>query len=179
MKLKEWYDVNPRGFFMVRNPDGRERMGQLIMLPLLRESLEAFMLGKVRERDLRGADLYPASRRLISAIYIESLILVEPHPFKRARCVRYILSRLTSLLETLASSDNLESIYATAATDDGRRLLVHLGFRLVVPASQRLDRHDFYGLGFRELGQSVERLVGAADAADLLPPTYAHRFTAG
>ncbi|MGB7925053.1 MAG: hypothetical protein WCF57_17565 [Pyrinomonadaceae bacterium] len=165
--LKEWYDHNPQGFFIIKRKG--HRIGHVDVLPLRPATLETFCEGKILERDIPGTGLYtPAERDSIRDLYVESVIIQTPQgsPNIRAPAISYLLSNFTELVGAVCDPGKVESVYAIAASRAGERLMLHLGFRKVKPASERTDGHDFFAAEFAHLAARLSRFSRKRFAAD-------------
>lgn len=139
--LREWYAVSPRGFFVLRKGD--ERVGHLDLLPLRPTPLRRFLAGELREREIRGEDLYStAERASVTSLYVESLVVLPVSAYARAAALSLLLLNLTRLVGLVADPRRVEELYAVAASEAGARLMRRLGFRPLQKAAERGDGHE-------------------------------------
>jgi hypothetical protein len=157
--LGEWYEANPAGFSVIKR--GEERIGHVDILPLRPTALRKILGGELAERDVRGADLYPPGESdSIRELYVESLALLPRPASSRAPAVSFILANFTRLAGRLCDPAAVESVYATAASGAGERLMSHLGFvRLGNPADT--DRHGLWAARFSEISGAASTYAEA------------------
>jgi hypothetical protein len=142
--LREWFAVNPTGFWIVRAMDG-VRVGHLDVLPLRPATLQAFLGGDIVERELRGDSLFgPHERGMIKHLYIESIILRPAGPRASATALVAVLASAPALLSRMADLRAVEAIYAIAASRAGDRLMRKLGFEQFKAGERRRDGHDLF-----------------------------------
>ncbi|HOX25598.1 MAG TPA: hypothetical protein PLL30_11495 [Candidatus Krumholzibacteria bacterium] len=164
--LREWYGVNPSGFFIVRSPGGNP-VGHLDVLPIRPQTLERFLDGDIVEREIRGDSLFPpADRHQIKHLYIESVILCPNRSCSKGAAMLAVLSSSVKILEHIAELKSVESIYAIAATVPGKRLLKRLGFELYRPAEKRRDGHDLFRASPALVAKRVVEVCGRVVADD-------------
>jgi hypothetical protein len=165
-QFEEWYAINPNGFYLVRKRDGKE-VGHLNMLPIKPATMAKFVAGEIGESGIRGDSLYgPAERHAIKELYIES-IAIDPSSRPRDAALLCMLSQTIKLIAGVAPPQQLESIYAIAASRPGACILRDLGFKVVKPAGERADNHPMYKIAMTAL---IENLKGVcADRLDLQP----------
>jgi len=152
--LRDWYNNNPDGFFVVWKGD--ERIGHVDILPLRPPALGQLLDGIILERDIKGADLYtPPEKGAIEDLYVESVAL-RPHPdFSRAPVVSFLLASFISLVKGLAGPASVRNVYAIAASGAGERLMKHLGFVRMNDASERQDKHEVWGAALPDIFNSM------------------------
>lgn len=134
-----WFAANPDGFSVIKNAS-EERVGNLDILPVRPDALQALIAGSKLEIEIEPADLFgPGERGGIRDLWLESVVCVEPGAGRAlCECWLELLGRL---------SDRVRSVYAVAASGKGERLLGRLGFERAGLAADRRDRHDLYRLG--------------------------------
>lgn len=139
--LMEWFKVNPSGFFIIC--DRRHNsIGHLDLLPIKLNTLERLRCGEIRERDVRGDSLHPPSDKAqITDLWIESIMLKEANPHRRARAILSVMRRAPRMISRLADPNRLRNYYAISATEAGDSLLNRLGFQKDANVDQRADKH--------------------------------------
>ncbi len=150
--LKEWYDSNHEGFSILRM--NGEKIGHIDILPLRSKSLGLFIEGTIIERELRGDSLYqPGDRDLIRDLYVESIIVRPPGGRSNASdmALLHLLCNFIPLTRRMAHPDNIENIYAVAASAEGEDFMKDLGFELIKSGHERKDKHNLYVARFAEL----------------------------
>jgi hypothetical protein len=153
--LKEWYDVNPSGFFVIKMNDSR-RIGHLDILPLRPKTLTLFLEGHLVERDIRGDSLYSVHEiEHIKNLYVESIILDPPEGCSRGLAILFLLCNFTLIVNRICDSSNLESVYAIAASKSGQRLMGRLGFNKISTSENRKDGHNLFAARYSELTQNI------------------------
>ncbi|MBI5099686.1 MAG: hypothetical protein HZB30_10670 [Nitrospirae bacterium] len=131
--LEEWFSVNPRGFFLLKALNG-SAIGHIDILPIRKSSLEKFLAGELRETDIRGESLYtPAERRSIKHLYIESVIVKPQRNKSSASALLHLLSQFMSMINNVGVFENIEMIYAIAASRAGE------GLKKLLVASDAID----------------------------------------
>jgi hypothetical protein len=96
--LREWFAVNPTGFFIVKKRDG-SLAGHIDVLPLRPNTLQQFLDGSIVEREIRGDSLYPPEdRKSIKHLYVESIILRPTKGLSTAAAMIAVLSYTGKML---------------------------------------------------------------------------------
>jgi hypothetical protein len=159
--LREWYSANPTGFSLVRSPSGKP-IGHLDILPLRPATLDAFLKGDIVEREIRADCIYSVNdRKLITALYVESVILKPEGRRTAAAALICLLQAFPTIIGRIADASSLEKIYAVAATSRGEKLLRELGFGLERSADRRRDGHHLFGARISEVDGNVARRCGS------------------
>jgi hypothetical protein len=158
--LKEWYSCNPSGFSVIKTSNG-QKVGHIDILPLRPVTLRAFLEGNIVERDIRGDSLYSqAETHLIRNLYVESIIVLLPKGLSNAPAILHVLSRFISLVNRVCDPTNVEKVYAIAASDPGKSLLIGLGFDQIKLGDERADHHDFFAAKFVDLAAKISNICG-------------------
>jgi len=156
--LEEWYSANPLGFFVIRLKNG-PKIGHLDILPLRPRTLKQFLDGYIVERDIRGDCLYtPEEKEQIRDLYVESIIIRPPKGHTSSKALPYLLSNLLPIVRTICNPNNLEFVYAIAASSAGERLMKRLGFELRSRGEERKDRHPLFVARFAALAENVAKI---------------------
>ncbi|MBV8519819.1 MAG: hypothetical protein JO197_20680 [Acidobacteria bacterium] len=119
-RIEEWFDANPRGFFVLR--DGETRVGHATFLPIRRASMQQLLDGTIGESALRADDLFaPQEAEDIRDVYLESIVAEGR------------FGEFTAALRTLIASfaPRAEMLYAFPGTPRGKRALARLGLRAI------------------------------------------------
>lgn len=142
--LKEWYAVNPTGFFIIRIKNG-PRIGHLDILPLKPRTMQQFIDGNITEHDIRGDSLYtPQEKEQVTDLYVESIIIRPPKGSSSINAILCLLANFTVIAKSVSDVNRLQHIYAIAASKSGEKLMGHLGFEVCVPADARRDKHPLF-----------------------------------
>lgn len=159
--LLEWYKANPNGFSVITMTNG-QKIGHIDILPLRRSTLDSFVQGNIKERDIRGDSLFsPEQADQITHLYVESIIVHPPKGYSNAPAVLCVLSNFVELIKRLCNADKVGYVYAIAASDSGERLMRRLGFDKIGAADKRIDRHDLFSVRFDELRENIKTICGA------------------
>jgi hypothetical protein len=158
-KLKEWYDSNPYGFFIIRMNE--QKIGHIDILPLRSGVLEIFRDGKIREKDIPGSGLHTsAEREAIRNLYVESIIISPVQDNIRGMALLHLLSSFVSLVSQIANPGNVENVYAIAASESGENLMKQIGFDRIKAAQARIDGHDLFAAKFVDLAAHITEFCG-------------------
>jgi hypothetical protein len=158
--LLEWFDANPNGFSVLRTKDG-SRVGHIDLLPIRPATLDRFSRGEIKESEIRGDSLFPDSERVsIKTLYVESVIVKPRKGLSRGPALMSILASFPDLIHRICNAENLETIYAIAASDSGDQLLHRVGFEPTVRKDERVDHHDFFSVSFENLAKNVVNICG-------------------
>lgn len=158
--LKEWYESNPDGFSILRM--NGQKIGHLDILPVCPKTLGLFLEGTITEREIRGDSLYPPEEKeLVRNLYVESIIVQLPPGHRSnasARPVMALLCKFIQLTGRVANPDNIENIYAVAASQEGKGFMKKLGFELARSGQERKDHLDLYVVRFDSLKVRISTL---------------------
>ncbi|MEA2560471.1 MAG: hypothetical protein QOH06_1975 [Acidobacteriota bacterium] len=159
--LREWYNANPNAFFIIRSRSG-ELVGHLDVLPLRPATMQAFLAGDIVERQIRGDSLYSvAEKGKVRDVYVESIVLAPSQGASSvSAALLSVLGRFGSVLERVCDLENLEHVYAIAASSKGEKLMKGLGFAEMKAADSRADHHKLFGVDFLTLAQKIAALLG-------------------
>jgi hypothetical protein len=160
--MLDWYKANPHGFSIIKTSSGT-RVGNLDILPLKTSTLERFLQGDLIERNITGDCLYSSAERdCIRKLYVESFVALDRdlRPRPNPGAVGATLRSFPNLVSRLCDSLQVESVYAMAASKEGKRMLTDLGFQAICGAKSRRDGHDMYCAEYSKLR---ERLSGFTD----------------
>lgn len=155
----EWHQTNPR-IFKVFIVDER-LVGYYAVLPLRPSVLDEFVQGNIKESDFRGDSiLEPNDAKELRRIYLFS---IARDPGERGRGYE-IVADAAQYLGSGEDYPNIETLYATGATEDGVRLLMRRGFRRVMDAGDRADEHPLF-----EIHTTSEHWTAPPRGADYPP----------
>jgi hypothetical protein len=156
--LREWYNANPLGFFVIRMNDG-QRIGHIDVLPIKPRTLKQFLDGHIVERDIRGDCLYtPEERDLVKDLYIESVIIQPPKGYSGATAIVCLLSEFVPIARTICDPYKVDKVYAIAASKAGAKLMGHLGFEIRDKGDSRKDAHTLFVARFSKVAENVSKL---------------------
>jgi hypothetical protein len=152
---RSWFERNDRMIRLLVGPqrsaglprreavEGRGAfLGYYWVVPVSGPALSEFVAGRLTEWEFRAEDIAtPEEMFACEEMYLCSMAMARRH----SRALLLLIEDLTALLEAYRTKGRLRRLYAIAASVEGRNLLRrHLGFRLLVPGSQRRDGHDAY-----------------------------------
>jgi tetratricopeptide (TPR) repeat protein len=156
--LREWYMQNPSGFNMIAY-DGK-KIGHLNLLPFKQDFLTRFVEGKVVEKDAQAEDIYPAaSHSLIKDLYVESFAILHPFESLRGTILLQVLFQIDDLVSRVCHPSQIRYVYAIAATEDGKRLLLHLRFSEVNSEQLRKDDLRLFYVSYTDLVQVLSKYL--------------------
>src|SRR4051812_24352000 len=72
------------------------------------------------------------------------------------KAVAQFMMNCDMVLENLCLLDRLQSIYATAASPGGKRLLERFDFMKIRDGSRRKDHHDLYQIDYPTLRRKID-----------------------
>lgn len=157
--LSAWYRVNPHGFSIMEKEDG-ERIGHLDILPIKPMAIALLLTGKETEQTITPEMLYaPAERTRITAIYIESIIIKDSNRELQARALFALLTDFTALVSRICDVEQVSEVYQIPITAKGERMMQKLGFRLVSPADERVDKHPLYVGALKDIRTNIEAML--------------------
>lgn len=139
----QWFQANNMTFtvFVVAN----EVIGYYSMLPLRQSTLRKFLNGTISEIDFTKSDILGQQEAKNSrSIYFFSIVIDKRFSHRGFQ----LLQKAVDELRSRSTYPYLESIYATASTSDGIRILRKSGFFKSADASARKDKHDLYQYSF-------------------------------
>ena len=152
----EWHRTNPNTFWVVKK-SGREAVGYAILLPLRPATLKHIVEGDLLERNILDDNIIPpAERDSISSIYVASLVVLNERNNCVPKAVAQFLMSCDAVLEKLCPLDRLQTIYATAASKGGRRLLERFEFMRIRDGEHRKDHHDLYQIDYPTLRRKID-----------------------
>jgi hypothetical protein len=158
----EWHRTNPYTYWVVKK-NGREPVGYTILLPLRPNTLKHVEDGDLLERNILGDNIFtPAERDSISSIYIASLVVMNERNNCVPKAVAQFMMSCEEVLEKLCHIERLQTIYATAASRGGKRLLERFDFMKIRDGSQRKDHHDLYRIDYQTLRRHINQLSDSA-----------------
>ncbi len=142
-QLMEWYKINQTGFFIFKTEDGK-RIGHIDILPLRPQIIESILIGELIEREIKGEYLYtPNEKSLIKNLYIEC-VAIKPTGRIRAIALQAFLSGFGAIVGNICPVDNIEKIFAVAATKQGEQFMKNFGFTCVQEEAKRKDGHRLF-----------------------------------
>ncbi|RJP74331.1 MAG: hypothetical protein C4539_00355 [Ignavibacteriales bacterium] len=142
-QLLEWYKINQTGFFIFKTEDGK-RIGHIDILPLRPQIIKSILAGELIEREIKGIYLYtPNEKNLIKNLYIEC-VAIKPTGRIRAIALQSFLSNFSSMVSNICPVDNIEKIFAVAATKQGEQFMKNFGFTVAQEEDKRKDGHKLF-----------------------------------
>lgn len=152
--LESWFDKDPNSFRKMQNKNGRI-VGFFIVLFVKAQALSDFARGRLIEADLDASRIL-SSRELQKQEDDSLLLSAVIGEINHAITNICILLYLARYIDLMRSSRRIAKVYATAATDSGRRLMnEHLGFTLYTPGSTRRDSKDFFELDINQIDDDM------------------------
>lgn len=159
--IKTWYEKNP--YTLVTLADKQKNIiGYYDMLPLLDEFAINFIDGIVCEKDIRAFHIIPKEEmRNAGYIYFAGVAIKNQHTQQSKMFAGYLLYSAFLYLKKFYDLKTDKIIFATAATESGKRLLTHLDFKLENSKLNRKDKLDLYAKGINEsnIDQHLEKVI--------------------
>lgn len=116
-------------------------LGYYSMLPLTQDTLNKFITGTLREKDIRSDDILDEKAMFKSSkMYFFSIVMNRKFP----RLTKELIFNAVETILDYKSKGKLEKIYATAASEEGEKLLIRFGFKRNNDGLERLDKHPLY-----------------------------------
>jgi hypothetical protein len=157
--LRDWYNVNPKGFFIIRIHSGR-KIGHLDILPIRPLTLQKFIRGDIIEKEILSDSIFKLGESAqIQNLYVESIIVDPPRECSRSDAVRTLLFHIDTLVQALCPPSQIDKVYALAATNDGTNFMKRPGFAVIVPGHERRDGLDLLCVSFREFRAVIGRII--------------------
>jgi len=157
-RLIEWHKANPNAFFVIEDKAG-DKVGHMDILPIRPGTLNQFLDGQITEKEILGDCLYtPSEKGAVKALYVESLIIDVPNIHHRGLALHSLLLEFNRLISEVSDPNNIETLYAMAATSQGARIISEFGFSVVKNAKERPDHHDVYAVKFATLKENIAKL---------------------
>ncbi len=142
--IKTWYEKNSYSLVTLADRYG-VIIGYYDMLPLVENFALDFIDGKVSEKDIRASHiLCPQNMRDAQYIYFAGVAIKNQHTQQSKIFAGYLLYSAFLYLKKFYDLESDKVIFATAATDSGKRLLIHLDFKLENSKLNRKDKLDLY-----------------------------------
>ena len=161
--MLEWFEANPTGFFIIKDRDGH-RCGNLDCLPLKPDTLAHLLRGEMIEREIRGDSLFrPQESERIDSLYIESLVALRS-PLAAYKAIM----NLPRLVARICAPGQIKKIYAAGASQNGIRLMKHLGFDRIECDTPKRDGHQVFAVSFVDLVKSIATHARSEDKLDLM-----------
>ncbi|MGE5681770.1 MAG: hypothetical protein ACM34K_12905 [Bacillota bacterium] len=150
-----WYNACPAGFLIVVSPEGI-RTGHIDVLPVKSSKLDKFINGAITEKDILPSDLYTLDEKeLVRDLYIESLAINMNISQTKPKALMKIISEFRAIAGSISNPDKLKNLYAISASEKGSQLLRHLGFKLIKSGRERIDRHELYGITYKDFASKA------------------------
>jgi len=133
--------------------DGHKAVGAATMLPLAESTIYALIKGKIREQQIPDWAIRRWDEPQLS-VYIPTIAIVASGD-KVVDGVRkrFLIRQTLRWAISLDKQYDIKNWYGIAATNEGKRLLQHLGFKPVAPNSkgyilENLDKSSKFLQGF-------------------------------
>jgi hypothetical protein len=166
--MLEWFNANPNGFFVVKDRHGH-RCGNIDILPLRPDTFKRFLAGELIEQDIRGDSLFhPDETEHISDLYVESVVVVNANREREGNpyAVQRIILSVPVMLSGFCSHGNLAKIYAVGGSNNGIKLMRHLGFDMISGGDGRKDKHKVFVTGIEDLIRNIAVFAGSPEERD-------------
>lgn len=145
-RYEQWLMVNPNILVCLHGPSGEIR-GYFDLYPLREEFLACFLDGRLGERDIRREDVLPPEQaRDAKQLYLAGLSVIEPHTYEGGKAGLILIWGLLRYLEDFYTPLVGKTIYATAVTPEGKKLLQRFQFELCRPATKKRGDFPMYRL---------------------------------
>jgi N-acetylglutamate synthase-like GNAT family acetyltransferase len=157
---KEWYEVNPNGFFVIESKttskDGlehKELVGHFTFLAIRDECMDLYREGEIRETDIRHYSLLGPDD-VIKNLYVESVIVKKSH---RRHAMFCLVRMLKTMVCNFCDPEVAERVYAMAATKDGEKTLKGMGFTRIERQNRkdRKDGHEMFDCSFESFMKTI------------------------
>jgi class 3 adenylate cyclase len=159
--LRVWHQTNPNGF-SIMEAEEEEMIGHIIILPLKPAAIALLLNGNEPEYAITPEMLYrPHEQSRIEVIYIESIIVKDQYKELQQKALLALLTNFSSLVSRVCSVEQAREVYQVPMTDKGERLIQQLGFRLVGPADERIDKHPLYVATLKDIRSNIETMLSA------------------
>lgn len=161
-RYDSWWLKNHNILACLLNTD-HKLVGYFDVLPLRSNFMDAFIRGDVTELDIRHEDILPPGQaRKCKRLYIAGIAVRDSQTFAGKRYAAHLIWALARYLDHFYDVPSERQVYALGATDGGRRLVEHLGFRLIQDGSGRRDGQQLYvaSLSEPEIIQRIDSELG-------------------
>lgn len=159
--LRAWFQTNPNGFSIMELED-EEMIGHIDILPLRPAAVALLLNGKEMESSITPEMLYrPEEAARIEVIYIESIIVKDQYRELQLKALLALLTNFNSLVSRLCDVERVREVYEIPMSEKGERLIQQLGFRLVGPADERIDKHPLYVATLKDIRSNIETMLSA------------------
>lgn len=162
--LRVWHRTNPNGFSIMEGED-EKMIGHIDILPLKPAAVALLLNGKEPESAITREMLYkPSEQSQIDVIYIESIIVKDQYTELQQKALLALLTNFDSLVSRVCAVEQVREVYQVPMTENGERLIQQLGFRLVGPADERIDKHPLYVAALKDIRSNIETMLSARPA---------------
>lgn len=152
--LESWYKQDSNNFRMMKNKNG-DLVGFFIILFVKLLDFIEFAKGDILESDLTGHKIISSNQlqdRDENYLYI-SAIVGDPNATHTNICM---ILYFIKYIDLIRKHRKIEKLYATAATDSGRRLMQdHFNFTICTSSINRKDGEDFFELDISKMNTSL------------------------
>lgn len=158
--VEEWRRRNPYAFACLL--DGEERVVASFGVMALSDSfMDQFIAGNVVESQLSTADIHDwENTRRAERLYISGVVVLDAGTPKGQERARIMMWSMIRYFRQFFDPSSVKQVYALATTNQGERILQHLGFDLTVAAEKRRDSHNLYRVDLTpQWVDRTERLV--------------------
>ncbi len=141
--MMAWFHANPHGFSTFWYGD--KPFGNFDILPLRPDAIRRFVEGTLLEREIDPGDLFSDTESgEIRDLHWESIILDPDFAGSRSRMMKMFVQAYPEILGRLCPLNQIEKVYAIAASKQGAGVLRRMGLSVVSEAEERLDGHPLY-----------------------------------
>jgi predicted DNA-binding transcriptional regulator AlpA len=128
-RLLEWREANADLFMSAR--EGGKRIAGVTIMPLDEEVIQALINGEMREQNIRPESIREWTEKNLT-VYIPSISIHHTGDSQRDReRGRFIIKNAITWAISLDRQYDIKKWYAIAATDEGKKLVEHLGFEKI------------------------------------------------
>ena len=124
-----------------------------------------FLKGQIKEIDIPGTSLYSIDEMWKTKIlHVGSVIIASNKTHEhRVAAVRFLLAQFITLIKSFTRPDNIQYVYAIAATEEGQDLLNLLSFDVDSKAEERIDKHNLYRAYLHVMAKKIIRILKHAN----------------
>lgn len=141
--LESWYKKDPNSFRVMRNKNGRI-VGFFIILFIKISAFNYFAKGLITEKDLTSDKILSfkePQNKFENQLFISAVVGEQSMDYISFCIIGYLIR----YIDMLRLCRKIEKIYASSATDSGRKLLQdHFEFAICSPSQYRKDAEDFF-----------------------------------
>ena len=126
-------------------------VGYFDIIPLRASFISRFVAGTATEKHITVDDIIPEEKMQDAKhLYFAGISVNNPLTISGKRHAAILIWASLSYIKQFYLHGDTKRMHAVAATEDGRKLLQRIGFKLESPAASREDGHDMYVINISE-----------------------------